>query len=434
MITKNEAAALGHCLDSVRSLVDEIVIVDTGSTDATVAIAESFGARIGHFPWRDDFAAARNESLGHCTGDWILVLDADEAIDPLDHPLIREACQVATAQAYHLTLRNYNTSGRFYIQDAMARKNTSSYREGREYPFYVDFLGLRLCRRSPGLAFTGRIHELLDPYFNSRTIPILSLPGAVIHHFGKLNDGREKVKARFYLDLAQRDLQTDPGNSQFHFNVVQQGLQVQDWPVVLESAEAYQRLRPVVPSLIHFGAGLALLRMGRQQEALPYFDRIVQTHPGHALALAHRGIALAALGREAEAEQSFKKAIQVNPGYTLPYVSYGDLAFSQGRIEVARAVLHQGVANCPSDPLMLGGLLLFDLRINDMEQAMVDARRALEALPGEGGGLWHRLSALSEYRAGRVLEAITILERGMALFPENAALRSMRDDFSAQAG
>ena len=75
MIVKNEAANLPRCLASVQGLVDEMVVVDTGSTDDTVAIAESFGARMGHFPWTDDFAAARNESLRLCTGGWVLVLD-----------------------------------------------------------------------------------------------------------------------------------------------------------------------------------------------------------------------------------------------------------------------------------------------------------------------------------------------------------------------
>ena len=74
MIVKNEEAYLADCLASAKPFVDEMVIVDTGSTDRTVEIAERFGAKVFHFPWCDDFAAARNESLRHASGDWILVL------------------------------------------------------------------------------------------------------------------------------------------------------------------------------------------------------------------------------------------------------------------------------------------------------------------------------------------------------------------------
>ena len=78
MIVKNEARCLARCLRSVAPVVDEIVIVDTGSTDATVRIAQEFNATVAHFEWTNDFSAARNFALAQTTGDWILVLDADE--------------------------------------------------------------------------------------------------------------------------------------------------------------------------------------------------------------------------------------------------------------------------------------------------------------------------------------------------------------------
>jgi tetratricopeptide (TPR) repeat protein len=81
MIVKNEEAHLPGCLESVADLVDEIVVVDTGSTDGTRAIAERFGARVVDFPWTEDFSAARNESLRHATGQWIFWLDADDRLD-----------------------------------------------------------------------------------------------------------------------------------------------------------------------------------------------------------------------------------------------------------------------------------------------------------------------------------------------------------------
>ncbi len=81
MIVQNEAAFLPGCLASVTELVDEIVIADTGSTDNTVEIATKAGAKVIPIEWQDDFAAARNQALAQVTGDWVLVLDADETLN-----------------------------------------------------------------------------------------------------------------------------------------------------------------------------------------------------------------------------------------------------------------------------------------------------------------------------------------------------------------
>ena len=70
LIVRNEEQSLGRCLDSVQGLADEIVVVDTGSTDGTREVAAGRGARVFDFPWCDDFAAARNETLRHATGRW----------------------------------------------------------------------------------------------------------------------------------------------------------------------------------------------------------------------------------------------------------------------------------------------------------------------------------------------------------------------------
>ena len=89
MIVKNEEAHLPACLNTVADLVGEVIVVDTGSTDATRQAAERFGARVYDFPWCDSFAAARNESLRHATGDWILWLDADDRIDEVNRQRLR---------------------------------------------------------------------------------------------------------------------------------------------------------------------------------------------------------------------------------------------------------------------------------------------------------------------------------------------------------
>lgn len=421
MIVKNEAGLIGHCLSSVRGLVDEIILVDTGSSDATVEIGRQFGAAIHSFPWRDDFAAARNASLEHCTGDWTLILDADEAIDAMDHVTIRKACEEGANPAFRLVLRNYFASGAHATLDTPVQLNPGIYQEGREHSHFADCRGLRLCRRLPGLRFEGRIHELLDPFFTERSLPIADLD-AVIHHYGKLMEDRERRKGHYYLELALRDAEREPGNHQFHFNVVQQGMMVQDWPIVLRAAQAYMRLQTSVPSVILFGAGVALQQLGRHPEAMAHFDWLLKAVPDHAAALTHRGISLVLLGRGAEARASFRKAIQVQPGFVMPYLHLAELESALGQFEKARAALEEGIALCPTDPTLLGGLVKLALLRQDLEGAVVLARAALSTCPRGGEGLWHRLVALTEQKKGNMPGAIDNLRLGLEAFPADPEL------------
>ena len=94
IIVKDEADRLDACLTSLRGLVDEIVVVDTGSTDRSVAVAEQHGAVVAHEPWQGDFAVPRNRSLDLVTGDWVLYVDADEQVQG-DFAVVREHLDTA---------------------------------------------------------------------------------------------------------------------------------------------------------------------------------------------------------------------------------------------------------------------------------------------------------------------------------------------------
>ena len=89
LIARNEEATLPACLESAADLVDEIVLVDTGSTDRTREVAAHFAARVHEFAWVDDFAAARNESIRHATGKWIFWLDCDDRVDESERAKLR---------------------------------------------------------------------------------------------------------------------------------------------------------------------------------------------------------------------------------------------------------------------------------------------------------------------------------------------------------
>ena len=117
MIVRNEALQLPGCLDSLAYLAPEFIIVDTGSDDGTVKIAESYGAKVFHFDWIDDFSAARNESLIHATGDWRLWVDADERLDANTASLLKNLPdRAARPTMYKVKLRNHQTSGQ-HISD-----------------------------------------------------------------------------------------------------------------------------------------------------------------------------------------------------------------------------------------------------------------------------------------------------------------------------
>src|SRR3989344_9612712 len=110
MIVKNEQAFLQQCLSAVQPYVDEIIIVDTGSTDNTKTIAAQFTSKIHDFPWVDSFAAARNFSIRKAQRDWILVLDADEQINGEDFKKISNIVQTAKAEGHMLIQRNYTNN------------------------------------------------------------------------------------------------------------------------------------------------------------------------------------------------------------------------------------------------------------------------------------------------------------------------------------
>ena len=139
IIAKNEEQFIAQCLQSIQGLAAQVVLVDTGSTDRTVEIARELGAEIHAFAWRDDFAAARNAALQQATGDWILMLDADEELPAAQHARLAQDMGQTNALAFRLPLVN------------AGREN-----EGRS-------MVPRLYRNLPGAFYRGRIHEQLFP-------------------------------------------------------------------------------------------------------------------------------------------------------------------------------------------------------------------------------------------------------------------------------
>ena len=183
MITKNEETYLENCLNSVKDIVDEIIIVDTGSTDKTKEIAKKFGAKIFDFKWIDDFSAARNESLKHATKDWILVLDADEVIEKNDLQKIKNVVENPDDFA------GFQLEQRSYLNNIFegAVKNNSDFELAKDYQFYIPHFLCRLFKNNSGLKFSHRIHELVEDSIAKNSLKYKRID-VVLHHFGSVKD------------------------------------------------------------------------------------------------------------------------------------------------------------------------------------------------------------------------------------------------------
>lgn len=425
MIVKDEAETLGHCLASVRDLVDQIVVLDTGSGDGTPDLARALGAEVHAFPWGDDFSAARNAGLARCTGDWVLVLDADEAVDALDHRLIRAALAEGTYPAFRLTLRNYFLSGDQVTAGVAVQSTTGPYQEGRGFPFHADHLGLRLFQRMEGLAFVGTLHELLDPWFEARGLPIGTL-GAVIHHYGKTFPQREARKRGYYLHLARAEAQARPDDLQVQFNLLQQESMAGHWEEVRRIGRRCLDGHPEVPSFVLLATAVALQNLEDPAGALPLLDRILAHEPGNAPALVRKGVSQALLGRPAEARDSFQGAIARQPSFILSYQNLAELELTLGNLPQALAAVHQGLDASPSDPRLLDLHVQLTASRGDLDGASAAARQALSIHPSGGQGLWHRLAALGLAQAGQRDEAVALLQQGRTLFPEDPELARLQ--------
>ena len=417
MIVKNEEATIAHCLESVKPLVDEIIIMDTGSTDKTVEIAKGFGGQIHQFQWCDDFSAARNESLKQCCGEWVLIVDADEAIDPMDHEKIRNACANPTADGYQLIHRDYMLSSHATTQDIAAVPNKSAYAEGRNFPFYADALALRLAKRFDWLSFTGRVHETIGNCLedNQKTIQPIDV---VLHHYGKLFKEREEHKAHYYLMLAQRDADADPNDLVAQFNVLQQALVAGQWEVALRAAQVGIKSGKIVHPLVLFGAGAALQELGRFEEAIAHFDALLSIAPDHALAKLRKGASFEALGNINLGRQLMKEAMGTEPGNVQMYGSLANLELAINNFEAARQVVLQGLESIPKEPILYDLLIKIEMERDNLPQAAQDALKGIQNCPG-GNALWYRLAAVHLGKAGERQTAKSILELGLKAFPDD---------------
>jgi tetratricopeptide (TPR) repeat protein len=292
LIVRDEERFLAGCLRSIAGLVDETVVVDTGSTDRSREIARDMGARLADFPWRGDFAAARNRALELARGAWILYIDADERVSAGERadllPLLRDPRLAACTVRF---------------------RPITGFTRYREY---------RLFRNRPDLRFAGVIHETHVP-------ALLELcareglgiaPSAVaIDHLGY--DGDLAAKHRRNLPLLRARLASDPAHvySWCHLGVTLHGM-----GDVAAAEEAWRRAvqvvrekrgRSIADSAPY--ADLARCLIGRGEDAMGLLDEGLFLFPDNFTLQWLRARALVDAERFAEALPAFERLVATDP-------------------------------------------------------------------------------------------------------------------------
>ena len=195
MIVRDEEFCIERVLSSARPYVQEIIVVDTGSVDRTVAIAEPYADIIKYFEWINDFSAARNFSLALAGQPWILVLDADEFIAPEDYKSLSKLTCSTIHDGYLLIQRNY-------IDNPDSDKATwnpigPSDKYSGGFSGYSNNQILRLFKNSHSIKYSGQIHEIVNPSIASERIGESDI---VIHHYH--DDPSNPTEKHFLRNLA----------------------------------------------------------------------------------------------------------------------------------------------------------------------------------------------------------------------------------------
>lgn len=343
MIVKNEEEMLRECLERVKAIVDEFIIVDTGSIDGTKEIAKEAGAKLFEIPWEDDFSKARNFSLKKASGEWILVLDADEFISPKDLPAIQALTMRNGVDGYRLCQRSY--------MDSLGQINwhpcKGEYTEERGHWGYVTAHLVRLFRNDPKIFFQGKLHEVVEQAMasNGKTWVSTEIP---LHHYGFVRSRQRLVnKTDSYEKLGKIRLEDTPDDPRSLHDLGVQMIKTGRFKDALKVLEKAYRLNPTWPPVL-FNLGYASQKLGDEEKAIRYYQETLNFNPEHQGALSNLGLLYQKRGKHEEAKEVYELCIEKHPEYLPAILNMSALLSETERIPESIRYLEKARILCPS--------------------------------------------------------------------------------------
>lgn len=358
MIVKNEEESLSQCLKSVSGIAEEIIVVDTGSTDSTVSIALSFGATVIQQPWSGDFATARNAGLEQANGQWILIMDGDEELEPNSKGELLLCAEHTEFEAFFLRIHNH-------------KGITSATQTITVNPV------IRMFRNRPEYRFRGIIHEqIAEAILQATPNAAMHLTTVVIHHYGYAEGivlKKDKIKRN--VELLKEQLSLNPADPFHHFNMAVEYMRLGEYHAALEHIIRSLAEAPPGTSYVHLLYKYqvrCLAELKNHTEALKACERGINSHPDYP-DLAHmKGTLLFQLGAYADAKSAFLQALRIGeapsgyhtePGYGsyLTYYLLGQLCEELGD-ETEASVCYTKSAQLHPEPIPVIARLLRTLK------------------------------------------------------------------------
>jgi tetratricopeptide (TPR) repeat protein len=374
MIVKNEEASLPQALSSVKEVVDEMIILDTGSTDRTAEIAKEFGASVYHFEWCNDFSAARNEALKYVQGQWVLVLDADEVLTPEIVPEMKQAIKsnslgdssASRHVVINLVRQEVGASQSPYSLVSRLFRNHPKIRFSRPYHAMVDDSVQELLQREPrwqvvSLSPVAILHygyqpeaiAALDKYTRARTAMegflathpndayVCSKLGALYIQINQLTEGIELLKR----GLTSTQVEA-PVLFELHYHLGNAYTRLKNLNSAVEHYKAAIR-QPLLPQLklgAYNNLGNLLLSAGDLTTAKTAYETTLKIDPSFAAGHNNLGMTLKALGQLEEAIASYQKAIQLNPNYADAYQNLAVVLLKIGKLPESLSAFKKAIA------------------------------------------------------------------------------------------
>ncbi len=387
MIARDESAFLEQAILSVAPVVSEIILVDTGSTDNTIEIAEKHNAKIIQEPWRDDFSYSRNISLNAATCDWILVLDADEAIDESSHQRIHELTSKQN-YCYLLTQRHYTNDQRLSnfqpCQGAFPQWERN----------YVGFFESKLCRlfpNDPRIRYRGNVHELVEHTINECSELTLADSGIRLHHYGHTPEvSAKKMKTKLYTPLGQKKVEQEPTTWKGYYEL---GVEHNCNGRRAESAEALKKAAELNPEYLStwVNLGYVLTELEKYQEAYGALQQALKLDSNSAEAHCNLGVLLMRMKRFDVAAAHFQRAIGLKKDYLNAYSNLGTCLMKLRRVQDASRVFNAGYQLAPRNSQLLVRFGHSLLEFGILEDAKRILEQAVSISPGDGPG-WFTLA------------------------------------------